>query len=102
MLISVTTQVVWSKEYAIATCFGALTAIIPQRFFSLIAFVFGGANSALHSVFALQFGETVKMVLTMVMLLLFFAFSGSEPKVILLSYLIVMLPAWFGPLILKT
>jgi len=101
-IVSVIALVSWSKETALASSLGALTAIIPQRFLSLLAFAFGGARAARYSVRALQFGESVKMLLTMVMLILIFTFSGVEPRVVLLSYIIVMLPVWFGPLILKT
>lgn len=101
-VISVIAFILWSRDWAIACCFGAVTAILPQRIFSLMTFTFGGARSAYYSVRAFQLGESIKLLLTMVMLLLIFTCSGAEPKVVLLSYMIVMLPAWFGPLILKT
>jgi len=101
-LVSIVVLLLWSREWAIASCYGAITAIIPQRIFSLSAFVFSGARAARYSVRALQFGESVKLLLTMCMLLLIFTVSGAEPRVVLLSYMMVMLPAWFGPLILKT
>ena len=101
-IVGIATLVLWGREWAIASCYGAVTAIIPQRIFSLLAFAFGGVRYAELSAFAFQLGESVKLFLTMVMFALIFAISGTEPKVVLLSYMLVMLPSWFGPLILKT
>ncbi len=105
IVVLLTSLVVWFvSDYinGIAAAWGGFSAIVSFRIFARLAFSISGARMAQLTVRAFYLGEALKLVTGLTLLVVGLAILRLQAEPLLLSFVLTLVPVWFGPLFLKT
>ena len=80
---------------------GSLIVVLVNFVFATIVFRKSGAQAALEVKRAFAIGESVKLMLTMVLLVLAFNVLTVNAGALLIGFSVIVLSQWFAPLIIK-
>lgn len=80
---------------------GSLIVVLVNFVFATIVFRKSGAQAALEVKRAFAFGESVKLMLTIVLLMLAFNVLPVHAGSLLIGFVVIVLSQWFAPLIIK-
>ena len=80
---------------------GALIVVLVNFIFATIVFRKSGAQAALEIKRAFAIGESVKLMLTIVLLVLAFYVLPVHAGALLIGFSVIVLSQWFAPLIIK-
>jgi ATP synthase protein I len=81
---------------------GGLAGLIPEAIFAFLLFKNSGARAAKSIVQGFYFGETLKIITTVVILAVIFKYFTVQPLALLLGYIFIQIVHWLSPLILIT
>ena len=92
------------KEFkvAIALLSGGVAVFIANLFFVYKAFSKSGAQANKQVVKAFYFGETIKIILSAVLLVVAFLMLPGFEIYVLMGYVAALLAQWLAPVIIKT
>ncbi len=92
------------KEFqaAIALLSGGVAVWLANIYFVFKAFSKSGAQANKQIVSAFYFGETVKIVLAVVLLIVAFVLNSGFEVFVLTGYIAALLTQWLAPVIIKT
>ena len=89
-------------QYVGSALLGGLCCVLPNSYFVLQAFRFSGARSAKKIVRAFYVGEFGKILLTVAMFIIVFAWiKPAHPAVLFVVYSIVQSVYWLAPMLLR-
>lgn len=80
---------------------GSLIVVLVNFVFATIVFRKSGAQAAQQVKRAFAFGESIKLMLTIVLLVLAFTVLPVHAGALLIGFSIIVLSQWFAPLIIK-
>ncbi|GAA4346420.1 ATP synthase subunit I [Kangiella taiwanensis] len=80
---------------------GSLIVVLVNFVFATIVFRKSGAQAALQIKRAFAIGESVKLMLTIVLLVLAFNVLPVHAGSLLIGFVVIVLSQWFAPLIIK-
>lgn len=81
---------------------GSLIVIVAHFVFATIVFRKSGAQAAEAIQKAFKIGESLKILLTIGLLIFAFTVLPVHPPSLLIGYVIIVLSQWFAPLIIKS
>ncbi|AUD80002.1 hypothetical protein CW740_12355 [Kangiella profundi] len=81
---------------------GSLIVIVAHFVFATIVFRKSGAQAAEAVQKAFKIGESLKILLTIGLLIFAFTVLPVHPPSLLIGYVIIVLSQWFAPLIIKS
>lgn len=81
---------------------GSLIVIVAHFVFATIVFRKSGAQAAEAVHKAFKIGESLKILLTIGLLIFAFTVLPVHPPSLLIGYVIIVLSQWFAPLIVKS
>lgn len=80
---------------------GSLIVVFVNFIFATIVFRRAGAQAAKQVQKAFVFGESLKLILTLVLLAIVFTVIPVVPPAVLIGFSLIVLSQWFAPLIVK-
>lgn len=81
---------------------GSLIVIVAHFVFATIVFRKSGAQAAEAVQKAFKIGESLKILLTIGLLIFAFTVLPVHPPSLLIGYVVIVLSQWFAPLIIKS
>lgn len=81
---------------------GSLIVIVAHFVFATIVFRKSGAQAAEAVQKAFKIGESLKILLTIGLLIFAFTVLPVHPPSLLIGYIVIVLSQWFAPLIIKS
>lgn len=81
---------------------GSLIVIVAHFVFATIVFRKSGAQAAEAVQKAFKVGESLKILLTIGLLIFAFTVLPVHPPSLLIGYVVIVLSQWFAPLIIKS
>lgn len=92
------------KEFkiAIALLSGGMAVFIANAYFVYKAFSKSGAQASKQVVGAFYFGETVKIIVSAMLLVVGFILLKGFEIYVLVGYVVALLSQWLAPVIVKT
>lgn len=81
---------------------GSLIVIVAHFVFATIVFRKSGAQAAEAIQKAFKIGESLKILLTIGLLIFAFTVLPVHPPSLLIGYVVIVLSQWFAPLIIKS
>ncbi|MBD3654219.1 ATP synthase subunit I [Kangiella sp.] len=92
----------FSLQVSMSLGVGSLIVIIAHFIFATIVFRKSGAQAAEAVKKAFKIGESLKILLTIGLLIFAFTVLPVHPPSLLIGYVIIVLSQWFAPLIIKS
>lgn len=92
----------FSLQVSVSLGVGSLIVIIAHFIFATIVFRKSGAQAAEAVKKAFKIGESLKILLTIGLLIFAFTVLPVHPPSLLIGYVIIVLSQWFAPLIIKS
>jgi len=80
---------------------GGMICILPNIYFAIKAFSYGGARAAKQIVRAFYLGEAIKIVMTAGLFALAYIALPVDIKIMLLTFICIQFMAWLAPWIFK-
>ncbi|WP_067665172.1 ATP synthase subunit I [Ferrimonas marina] len=103
LLMSGLGYVIWEKEIAMLVAKGGAIAVLPGFIFAFLAFSQVGGKAAKEVLGAFFFGESIKLMLTMVLFTYVFAVTElSSPAALFFGYVTALMAHWAAPLFFST
>lgn len=90
LILAIVTYLFWGIEHTKSIVAGGVVTIIPNIYFALKAFRYGGARSSEKVMESFYSGEKMKIVLTAILLALAFKFIAILPVPFFTSFCLVM------------
>lgn len=90
-----------SSQVSFSLGVGSAIVVLVNFIFATIVFKKSGAQAAVEVNRAFKIGESIKILLTIALLILAFTLLPVHPPALLLGYVIIVLSQWFAPLIIK-
>lgn len=93
----------FSTKVALSLIIGASIVIIANSVFIMVFFRKSGAQATVAVHKGLMVGESLKLLLTIVLLILAFKFLAVhiQPPAVLIGFAIIVLSQWLAPLLVK-
>ena len=91
-----------SLQVSMSLGVGSLIVIVAHFVFATIVFRKSGAQAAEAVQKALKIGESLKILLTIGLLIFAFTVLPVHPPSLLIGYIVIVLSQWFAPLIIKS
>jgi len=96
LLVAVVALAPLDTTISFSVLIGGIIQIVPQAYFSLLAFRYIGAQQAPKIVQAMQKGASGKLLLTAILFGLSFSFlSPLDVRVLFLTYCLMIIIQWF-------
>ncbi|NVJ66028.1 MAG: ATP synthase subunit I [Gammaproteobacteria bacterium] len=90
-----------STETALSLLVGALIVVVANFIFASMVFRKSGAQAASEVKKHLALGESLKLLLTIGLLIAVFTLLPVQPAALLIGYVIIVLSQWFAPWVVK-
>lgn len=90
-----------SSQVSFSLGVGSAIMVLVNFIFATIVFRKSGAQAAVEVNRAFKVGESIKILLTIGLLIVAFTLLPVHPPALLLGYVIIVLSQWFAPLIIK-
>ncbi len=90
-----------STQVAVSLVVGALIVVLANFLFATIVFRKSGAQAAREVKKHFAIGESLKLLLTLGLLIAVFTLLPVQPAALLIGYVIIVLSQWFAPWVVK-
>ncbi len=90
-----------SKQIALSLSVGALIVVVANFIFASMVFRKSGAQAASEVKKYFAMGESLKLLLTIGLLIAVFILLPVHPAALLIGYVIIVLSQWFAPWVVK-
>ncbi len=90
-----------SKMIALSLLVGALIVVVANFVFTSMVFRKSGAQAASEVKKYFAMGESLKLLLTIVLLIAVFTLLPVQPAALLIGYVLIVLSQWFAPWVVK-
>lgn len=92
---------IFSSQVSLSLGVGSAIVVLVNFVFATIVFRKSGAQAARDIQRAFVFGESLKLLLTIGLLILVFTLLPVQAPAVLIGFAIIVLSQWFAPLIVK-
>ena len=99
LLIALIAALVSGGMAAKSAVLGGLLSVLPNALFARKLFQYQGARAAKQIVNSFYYGEALKIVMSIILFALVFAFCSIKPVVFFATYIVVQMVLWFAPLL---
>ncbi|ETO92098.1 F0F1 ATP synthase subunit I [Legionella oakridgensis] len=99
VLIAVLAALVSGRMAALSAMMGGMSSALPNAYFARKLFRYQGARAARQIVNNLYKGEVLKIILSIILFALVFAFFKVVPFAFFAAYIMAQMIFWFAPLI---
>ncbi|MRX27944.1 ATP synthase subunit I [Kangiella sp. HZ709] len=90
-----------SKTIALSLLVGALIVVVANFVFTSMVFRKSGAQAASEVKKYFAMGESLKLLLTIALLIAVFTLLPVQPAALLIGYVLIVLSQWFAPWVVK-
>ncbi len=90
-----------SKTIGLSLLVGALIVVVANFVFTSMVFRKSGAQAASEVKKHFAMGESLKLLLTIVLLIAVFTLLPVQPAALLIGYVLIVLSQWFAPWVVK-
>ncbi len=91
----------FSTKIALSLLVGALIVVVANFIFASMVFRKSGAQAASEVKKYFAMGESLKLLLTIGLLIAVFTLLPVQPAALLIGYVIIVLSQWFAPWVVK-
>ena len=104
LLILVIAGLGWLQEFKVAAALlsGGIAVLVANLYFVHKAFSKSGAQASKQVLGAFYFGESVKIILSAVLIIVGFILSPDFELYVLVGYIAALLAQWLAPIIITT
>jgi len=99
VIAALMTMVIFGSAEALSALLGGVVSALPNAYFARKLFQYQGARAARQIVNSFYKGEAVKIILSIVLFALVFAFCNVIPWIFFATYIGAQMLMWFAPLV---